>query len=134
MHPDATIAALRRELAEHPTHAVEIEEQIALTEVLPRPAVKPESPETVIDQSVGYVAALERELREVTGSDRATEIKNEIERVKSAKNTAPSEGETVEKTAPSEEEIEQRKQARTNKGVEQARNKPTPDAPAGAKE
>lgn len=90
MHPDALIAALRRELErldpDAPDHAERrkaIEAEIKATDKLDRPEVAPEEPDTVVDHNVGYLEGLKRELSRVAAGEkeRVSQIKAEIKRV-----------------------------------------------------
>lgn len=118
MHPDAILAALRAELEEarDDDHRKAIKAEIERVDKLPRPAAKPDDPETVFDRTRAYLDALKVELAEAPES-RQAEIKKEIKRVEDEIHGREKEADVGE---PSAEEIEQRKQARTGRRVERA--------------
>lgn len=133
MHPDVTIAALRQELERlHPDtedyadRKTAIEREIELTDALPRPVVSPEQPDVVVDHRRVYLDALKDEYAR-TPEDRRDEVKAEIKRV-AAELRGHREDDAMSDDTVSQDEIEQRKQARTNRKVEQARNAPVPEA------
>lgn len=125
MHPDAIIAGLRRELDrldrnadDYAQRKATIEAEIKLTDKLDRPEVTPEQPETVVDQNVLYLAGLKRELERV-----ADEFKDDVRvEIRRVEKLIHKEADVDDK--PSEQEIEQRKQARAGRKVERAVNPP----------
>jgi hypothetical protein len=87
LHPDAIIAALRRELdrldpagSDYAGRRKLIEAEIERVDALERPEVLPERPQEIADPNVSYLEGLKRELERV-GQDAKAEIRKEIARV-----------------------------------------------------
>jgi hypothetical protein len=148
MHPDAIIDALKRELGrldkdapDHEDRKAAIHEEIARVDGLERPSTAPEKPDTVVDQTVSYLAGLRFEISRAE-ADRKPEIEAEIARVEAdLGDRGGEEPDEVPETEESDvndendlspEEIEARRQARAEQGVEQARSAPVPGEPVPA--
>lgn len=140
MNPDAIIAALTQELegCNDPERQKAIRAEIEAVNGLERPPIIVDTAQLQVgDFDRSYLDALRKEL-ERSGRERVEEIKAEIARAEAALKSREKE----EPVQPTEQEIEQRRQARTEQGVEQARSAPVPGnvppattAPAqGAKE
>lgn len=131
MHPDAIIAGLHQELEQNPEREKAIREEIKRVDGQDRPTIVTTEPAVLspADFDRSYLDGLRQELASAA-KDRWEEIKTEIARVEQAlKTVGIGEAESKEESVseePSEQEIEQRKQARTGKGVERARNAPVP--------
>jgi hypothetical protein len=128
MHPDDIIAALRRELEglnknaeDYESRKAQIEKEIAFTDDMERPAVKPENPGVVIDHRPGYLAGLRREL-ETSTDDRHDEIAEEAERVEADLRINPS---------PQQPDVEPDAEPEDD-GDEVAEEKAEPETDAGA--
>jgi hypothetical protein len=136
MHPDAIIAGLRQELAQNPEREQAILEEIKRVDGQDRPTIVTTEPAVLspADFDRSYLAGLRQELA-TAAKDRGEEIKAEIHRVERVLRPAEVEqAESKEKlvSEPSGQEIEERKQARTRKGVEHARKAPVPGQPVPA--
>lgn len=123
MHPDALLAGLRAELDElkrsgesDPDREKQIKAEMDRVDDLPRPKSTAEEPETVVDRRLAYLEGL-RDERDECGEDRRAEIEKEIKRVEKELK-----GSDVD--VPSEDEVEERKQARAGLRVERAVNQP----------
>ena len=144
MNPDAIIAALQQELetCKDPERKNAIREEIKSVDGQERPPIIVDTAQLQVgDFDRSYLDALRDEL-ERAGEERAKEIKTEIARAEAALKSKKEKKEEPVSDQPTEQEIEQRRQARTEQGVEQARSAPVPgkappaaNAPAqGAKE
>lgn len=136
MHPDATIAALRREhdrldttAEDYKERAAAIIREIEFADGQERPETAPGAPDTLVDRTERYLRGLRHELDRAP-KDRHKEIKAEIKAVEDARDAEPVEEDDVNDETVSPEEIEQRRQQRTGQGVQQARNAPVPGQPA----
>lgn len=125
MDPDSMVAAYEAELAtldedddDYSERSKAIAEQVEFEKARPKPEVQVGTEEPY-DPSDAYLDGLERELEEVP-DDRKPEIEAEIERVIKENDSDES---------PSDDEVEERKQARAGgKRVERATATPHPHA------
>ena len=87
MNPDAVIAALEKELEDHPENRAAIEKEIKFYEKQPRPLetfTLDNQLQAVVDQKEQYLTALRKELA-MASAERKPEVQAEIERVEKGK-------------------------------------------------